>query len=119
MQNDITCPMCRARLLVPEGFEGRSYSCPRCRTEIAADSECGAGARAVDPFAAENAIARVPIPLQEPLDFDRLGRCRSPAEEYLHERPWIEADAVPYFFLIIGGLGFAGFILLLLTCALR
>jgi hypothetical protein len=72
-----------------------------------------------DPFAAESAIAPVPLQLQEPLDFNRLGRRCSPAEKYLQEKPWIEADAVFHFLLILGGLGFAGFVLVVLTCVAR
>jgi len=59
------------------------------------------------------------LQLQEPLDLNRLGRRRSPAEEYLRKKPWIQADAVLHLFLIIGGFAFAGFVLMLLTCASR
>src|SRR5262245_39136224 len=119
MQNDIVCPMCRARLLVPDGLEERLYSCPRCRTEIVAYSERAGAASVEDPFATESAIARIPLPVQEPLDFNRLDRRCSPAERYLNEKRWVEADAALQFFLIAGGFGFAGFVLVLLTCALR
>jgi hypothetical protein len=100
MQINVICPACRARLRVPEGAGGPLYCCPRCRAEIPADDGANPATTHADPFAADNAIARWPLPVNEPLDFNRLGR-PSLAQQYLREQPWIEVDAPIHLLLTI------------------
>ena len=71
-----------------------------------------------EPFAADNAIARWPLPMNEPLDFNRLGR-RSLAQEYLREKPWIEVDAPIHLLLAILLAIVALAIVIGLTCSFR
>lgn len=91
MNDTLTCPSCKARLRVPDGAEGATYTCPRCLGEIKAAATAGGITEEPTPPAPPREPDRPTTGhcpwCSAPIDSSRWRYCPACAEPLHEDRP--------------------------------